>query len=356
MTRVTKTTTWCALLGALLLSMSPAHAALPNWCDITITETGGDRTTAIQNALDQGPGSPNNLHWVCLTNGTFEIEGELRFNKNYTALRGDTSTILKITQALPSDDGLNIANRTKIKLQYLTIDSNQQKRRWTVLAFNSDDVEITDVDILNLKNTHGIGINQSDNVRVNNGMIQQLGGSSNDVQDAIWTCASDTVTVRGVSVLGAADGHGGDGSITCYDTENYYVRNVTSVDPGASGIYLVNCSDFEVKNNTVDGSSEWGIDIVGGSHMGVVENNTIRNVNYGAMIFSNVKNNVLDCLEEEERPQGTTSNILVQNNQMSNNSGVGATCPSINVRTNTSNIDVDNNGNTTNQPDPWCWR
>lgn len=331
----------------LFLAASQASAALPSWCDITLSPTSGDRTQDIQNALDAGPGTSSNLHWVCLQNGTYNISGQLRFNKNYTALRGDTSSTLRLTASNAALDGLRITQRTKAKLQYLTFDANSKKRRFAVLIGSSSDVEVTSVNLHNLKNVHGFGINSSSNARINGGTIRHLGGTTYDVQDAIWTNASNNVQIRWVTLLGAGDGPGGDGAFTCYDTVGYTVQGIYSQAAGASGIYLVNCADFELIDNTIHSSSEWALDIVGGSRDGLVRQNTLQGSHFGAMILSNVVCAYPGC---------QTKNITIESSYMTNNNiQQVATCPAINIGTTTSGITVAGN-NYSSQPPVWCWR
>ena len=324
-----------------------AQAALPAWCDTVLQPTAsGDRTADIQAALDAGSGSPSNLHWVCLKNGTYPVSGPLQIKKSYVGFRGDTSTTIRVTAGKSAVDFLKFVSRTKIKIQYMTIDTDSNDWRYTILSSGSNDVELTSVSVLDLDDTHGVGIYASSNVRLNGGTIHHVGGAQFDVHDAVWTYGSSGVKVRFVTVQGAADGPGGDGSITCYDTDDYLVQGVLSWNAGSSSFYTVNCSQVELRDNLASGSSEWGLDIVGGTHDGILHGNTIQNNLRGAMIVSDAACGFPGC---------QTKDIDIYNNQMQNNnsSGIG-TCASINVGTTTSNIQIYNN--TTNQPPVWCWR
>jgi hypothetical protein len=294
-------------------------------CDLTIS-SGQD----IQASLNQ-IGINKTL---CLNKGNYYPNSTINMlaGQELKGLATDYEVLtLGQLQIKSNADRIIVAN-DNVTISHLLITRNTTNTLPTygILSYFDTNVTIWSVKIQNT--LIGIGNNHSDGTRILNTFISLNGDLFNNKADpAIWINSSNNVEVFYGEMRGRANGPGGDGEVSSYNSTNVSIFGTNSVDCGASAFYMVNCDFCSIENTIVHRANEWGLDVVSGSDNFYAENNTVKWSNFGGAVFF-----------EFDSIGGTWKNNHFFNNRQMN---VG-NCDGINVKTNPNNVTLLNNTST----------
>lgn len=185
----------------------------------------------------------------------------------------------------------------------------------------------------------GIGLNNSVGTRILNTFISEGGDLFNGKADpSIWISSSNFTTVDHGHMIGRANGPGGDGEISAYNSIGVVIKGTHVTDSGASAIYMVNCDSCKVEDTYVWRADEWGIDIVGGSDNFIGRDNVVGYSNFGGSVFDE---------EGSVFPGSGSAEAIWDGNSYYYNSAMGVgSCDGINVIGNPNNISLINNTST----------
>ncbi|MCX7553669.1 right-handed parallel beta-helix repeat-containing protein, partial [Marinicella sp. S1101] len=317
-------------------------------CDVTI-----DQSQDIQTILDANLSATSTD--ICLSPGTYNIQNKLKLKDNQHLIGiGATpnDVVIKALNGFNHTRMMVMNGKDNVSVTNLTFDSNQIPFTFTVLVYNSTNVNLDNIVFNNLYETRGVGVKLGSFIELKN-LEFNFSGFLTSVKESTWTNDSNDVLIDGVIVNGQNDGIFGRGSIACYRSFNYVVQNSVSIDSGGAGFYLNSCWDFEIKNNQINGGSEWGVDIVNGSHDGIVDNNIISNKRFGAMVIDD-HSGAIGGAGQGKAPY----NIVIKNNTMiGNNIGGTSNCSGVNVVLDSLNNGVDvQNSNSNNNGPLYCTR
>lgn len=283
-------------------------------CSVLLS-TGQSIATALQTS--------NN---VCLSAGRYTVNQMLSF-KSGQSLIGVDANDPPVVQ-ISASRGLTTTRASRVRFENVIIDGNSTGAQEFAILVGTGSANVVVKDVV-VRNTMGIGIGitGSNNVRLLNTSVQNIGLDSR-LRQAVWvTTASQDIVLDGVSVVGRPDDvAGGDHAITCIDgVRGFTVRNSRSQFAGSGAIAINNCSSINIAGNTLIDGREHGVDIVNGSVNALVENNTINGFDRSAMVFDD---HSWQCAGCGANPTG----IRVVGNSMSNNNRVGlARCQGIAV-------------------------
>jgi len=211
-----------------------------------------DDTTAINNAIAASTAADT----VVLNAGTYDVSNKIVTKAGLTMQGAGNTTILRRTgnNTAPL---LGIENVSNVTLSNFTLDGNNNKKpSQGIYAATGSNINLHDLTIQNLAATtgfgpHGIYFDHNvTNSTIANNSISNIGTGSQ------WGC--------GIRVA--------------WYSSNNQVLNNTVANTGRGGILCNDQStDLVIRNNTVTGSggTGLGIEVWGGSHRAVVEDNHI---------------------------------------------------------------------------------
>jgi|GEM_PF-1025996 len=150
------------------------------------------------------------------------------------------------------------------------------------------------------------GIVASSNIFFGDNVLSNPGIANNKIADPnLWISSSSDVDVWYGALIGRANGPGGDGELSCGQSNRIRVTGTNVVDSGASAIYFVNCVNSSIKNTYISNAGEWGLDIVNGSHYIIAENNYVHTARWGGMVYS--KDNISGAIRNNQFVRNNTS-------------------------------------------------
>jgi len=289
---------WVALSGSPQTVFMPM--SIPADCSVALTP-GQD----IQSALNSGATT------VCLRPGTYAASANITMNAGQT-LRGLGSSRDDVVIASTADVVLAPGSNSTVK--NLAIHGNTATTTYGVLVYRVSNVTLWSLRVQNAGRI-GTGVAESSSVSILDTFFSDNGRDNGIADPNVWINQSHAVTVNYGELRGRANGPGGDGELSCFNSYDVHIFGTHSVDSGASAIYFVDCDSSSIDSVVVERAGEWGLDIVDGTDNVVLQNNQVSYSYYGGSVY-----------------QFATGGQYLNNAFVGNNRSGTVPCSGINVR------------------------
>jgi parallel beta-helix repeat protein len=292
-------------------------------CDKTIVP-GTDINTVVSSASTDAT--------ICLNGGTYNQTGTISMKSGQTLKSTSAASPATINNVsgVSTEDIIEITV-PNVTIRDLNITSPATSRAGDAISiYGTSGARIYNVAIS--YTIGGVVIDGSADIEVNKVSVSFAGDgkacSSGCASASLWTNDSSNVRIIAANIVNNGVGPGGDGEVSCYNSENWLVQDSKISHVGASGIYIVSCDYSLVLHNTITYASEWGLDIVNtgypsGTDWSLFDGNTVTHSGNGGAV---IVNSAYDTF---------SSNTFSANRQRSGGSG---SCDALNVRTDYSKL------------------
>jgi len=293
---------------ALFMLMSPVVGAVA--CDATI-DPGADINTALSGLSSGGT--------LCLNDGTYIITSVIQLHDGKTIMGHSHDPTKAIIQGNFNDTGamLLISDGTTgsalnpEKLLWVTVMGGtvntssgivENRPKYGIHVSGTSGTVITTVNISHVR--VAIIASAATDLVIDYAYIDYIGdvvnASNGDFSSIAITNGSDDATINHSIITGNRNGHVplepnapdangvgtmvGDGQISCNNSDGLQIRN-TVIKYGGAGMYLLDCKDVTVADDTISWASAWGIDAPAGDDGLYVQNTTIEDSGKGVSDF-----------------------------------------------------------------------